>query len=204
MSKLPGTREILIPHDPSRGELKAVRRMLVHSSLAELKALGLYERYTGCVDPQSLGAILDQIGPGWLSTELALAHYRACDDIGINDADVEQLGATAGEKLARTLTVPTASSGPESALSPWSLVGAFERLGKRIYDGGSIQYVKLGPMQLSIENIGNPLFSVHYYRVAHLAFMRRSFETLGASVIEARITNYRVSGAMIEVSLAWE
>lgn len=178
--------------------------MLVQSSLAELKLIGFYERYAACIDARSLAAIADQIGPGWLSLELAMAHYRACDDIGISDAEIEQLGGTAGEKLARTLTVPTASSGPESALSPWSLVGAFERLGKRIYDGGSIQYVKLGPKQLYIENIGNPLFSVHYYRVAHLAFMRRSFETLGANVVDARITKFRASGAMIEVSLAWE
>lgn len=178
--------------------------MLVQSSVAELKLLGLYERYTACIDPLSLGEINDQIGPGWLSVELAMAHYRAVDAIGINDADVQQLGGTAGEKLARTLTVPTASSGPDSAISPWDLVGAFERLGKRIYDGGSIQYVKLGPKQLYIENIGNPLFSVHYYRLAHLAFMRRSFATLGANVIEARITKFRITGALIEVSLAWE
>jgi hypothetical protein len=45
---------------------------------------------------------------------------------------------------------------------------------------------------------------VHYYRVAHLAFMRRSFATLGAKVMDARITRFRMNGAMIEVSLAWE
>lgn len=201
---LPGDREILIAHDPTRGALRGVRRMLVHSSLVELKQLGFYERYAASIEPEALAEILDQIGPGWLPTELALAHYRACDAIGISDADVEQLGAIAGEKLARTLTVPAATSGPDSELSPWSLVGAFERLGKRIYDGGSIQYVKLGPRQLYIENIGNPLFSVHYYRIAHLAFMRQSFTTLGANVVDARITKFRASGAMIEVSLAWE
>lgn len=198
----PGRGEILIAHEPSRGELRAVRRMLVQSSIAELKLAGLYERYRAQVDPSSLRQIEDQIGPGWLALELAMAHYRGCDAIGIDDDQLEQLGATADEKLARTLTV-TSTSG-ESAPSAWSLVGAFARLGKRIYDGGSIQYVKLGPKQLYIENIGNPLFSIHYYRVAHLAFMRQSFTTLGANVVEAKITNFRPAGAMIEVSLAWE
>lgn len=197
------TREILIPHDRSRGELRAVRRMLVQSSIAELKLIDCYERYCAHIEQESLREITEQIGPGWLSVELAMAHYRACDAAGIDDAQLEHLGATAGEKLARTLTV-TASGGPEGARSPWSLVGAFARLGKRIYDGGSIQYVKLGPSELLIENIGNPLFSIRYYRVAHLAFMRSSFATLGANVVEAKITNFRATGAMIEVSLAWQ
>lgn len=197
-------REILIAHDPTRGELRAVRRMLVQSSIAELKLAGLYERYCAHIEPEALRQIEDQIGPGWLSLDLAMAHYQACDATGIDDAVLEQLGATAGEKLARTLTVTATPNGLESAPSPWSLVGAFFRLGRRIYEGGSIQYVKLGPKQLLIENVGNPLFSISYYRTAHLAFMRRAFITLGANVVEARITSYRPRGAMIEVSLSWD
>jgi hypothetical protein len=135
---LSNSREILIAHERSRGELKGVRRMLVQSTLAELEQIGAYEHYCARIDPLSLGAIVDQIGPGWLPIELAMAHYRACDAAGIEDAEVAALHRE------------------------------------------------------------------HRYRVAHQAFMRQSFKTLGANAVDARITNFRANGSMREVSLAWE
>jgi len=197
------TREILIPHDPARGPLRAVRRMLIQSSVAELKQLGVYERYRVGIAPALLEQIMDQVGPGWLPVELAMEHYYACDALELDPADIERLGAAAGENLARTLLVSGSGSTPEGEASPWSAIGAFSRMGKRIYEGGSSQYVRLGPKQLQIENIGNPLLSVRYYRVAHLAFLRRAFGTLGVKVTDAKITNFRPRGAMVEVRLTW-
>ncbi|HKU39291.1 MAG TPA: hypothetical protein VJR89_14115, partial [Polyangiales bacterium] len=74
-------REIVVPHDFSRGPLVAVRRMLVHSSIAELGALGVYDRYCENIDRGSLDRIKELIGPGWMPVELAIQHYTACDKL---------------------------------------------------------------------------------------------------------------------------
>jgi hypothetical protein len=197
------SREILIPHDPTRGALKAVRRMLVQSSLAELKERGHYERYCSGIDGAVLESINDQVGPGWLPIELAMAHYRACDALGLSNAELDESGAISGEKLARSLLVTGVHNGPDGEVAPWLAIGAFSRMGRRIYEGGSAQYVKLGPKQLQIENMGNPLLSIHYYRIAHLGFLRRAFDSLGVHVTEARITPFRAEGGKVEVQLSW-
>lgn len=112
-------REILIAHDLTRGPLRAVRRILVQSSLAELKGFGFYERYCALIDPASLAEITDQIGPGWLPIELAMAHYRACDSLELSGDQLDLLGAHAGAKLASTLLVTSAK------VSPWDAIDAF-------------------------------------------------------------------------------
>lgn len=192
-------REILVPHDESRGPLSAVRRMLVHSSISELQQLGVYERYCELVDRAALARINQLIGPGWMPVELALAHYDACDQLRLSDAIVTAAGVRAGENLSSALLV--AGLGVQDR-SPWSFIGAFSRMGRRIYEGGSAQYVKLGEKILEIEHVRNPLFSFHYYRVAHGGFLRKSFGSLGADIHEVTFAPYRAEG-QIEVRLSW-
>lgn len=197
------TREILVPHEPTRGALKAVRRVLVQSSLAKLRELGFYEPYRALVDPETLETITTQIGPGWLLLELAMAHYRACDALRLSDAQIDELGGLSGDKLAHTLLVARGNKTTDVEVSPWLAVGAFSRMGRRIHDGGSTQYVRLGPKQLLIESVGNPLFAIDYYRAAHLAFLRRAFGSLGVNVTESKLTAFRPQGAIVEVRLTW-
>jgi hypothetical protein len=198
------TREILIPHDLSRGHLTAVRRMLIHSSIAEIREFGLYDRYCSLLDPASLAAITDLIGPGWLQANLALAHYRACDELKLRDEEVQAAGGRAGSKMQESLLVGVPRRNePGFERGPWNLVGAFSRMGRRLYEGGSAQYVKLDPKKLEIESVGNALYAIHYYRVAHVGFMREAFSNLGAVVTEVKLSSYRSEGSEIHVRLSW-
>src|SRR5688572_16264847 len=146
-------REIVVPHDPARGPVTAVRRMLVHSSIAELEQLGLVERYAGLIGSATLAQIKELIGPGWMPLELAMRHYDACDELGLPDQQIHDAGLRAGEKMGSSLQVAGAQ-GRATLIdgSPWAVVGAFSRMGRRIYEGGTSQYVKLGPNLLQIEH----------------------------------------------------
>lgn len=194
-------REVLIPHDAARGRLSAVRRMLVHSSIAELQELGLYDRYCTVIPPASLERIHALIGPGWMPVELALDHYAACDRLRLDDKVILDCGLRAGDNMGRALLV--AGTTNETGGSPWSLVGAYSRMGRRIYEGCSAQYVKVGPNMLQIEHLQNPLFSYHYYRVAHGGFLRQSFSSLGVKVTNVVFTRYRPEKEQIEVQISW-
>jgi hypothetical protein len=199
------TEEILVPHDPSRGPVKAVRRMLIHSSIDEIRELGLYERYCSLIDPATLAAITDLIGPGWLPVKLALAHYRTCDDLQIRDEDAEAVGARAGGKMQEALLVAAAKrTEPGAASGPWNSIAAFSRMGRRVFEGGSTQYVKLEAKKLRVESVGNPLFAIRYYRVAHVGFMREAFGSLGVDVTEVKLSTYRSAGAEMSVRLSWK
>jgi hypothetical protein len=196
--------EIVIPHDSARGPLTAVRRMLVHSSIDGLKQLGTYQRYCELIEPDSLAQIEALIGPGWMPAALALEHYEACDKLGLSEAQVYGAGLRAGESMGDALLVAAAQrSDPNDERSTWTLIGAFSRMGRRIYDGSSSQYVKLGSKELLIEYRDNPLFSARYYRVAHGAFMRKTFGTVGITIVDLKLSTYRSKGAEIDERIRW-
>lgn len=195
--------EILFPHDPNPKPLTAVRRMLVHSSITELEALGYYERYSELVRPASLAQIKELIGPGSMPIELALEHYQACDALGLADEQIYAAGVRAGEKIGDALLVASQQV-TQDASAAWSLVGAFYRMSKRIYEGGSAQYVKVGPKTLMIEYKQNNLFSIRYYRIAYGGFLRTTFSSVGFVVKDFTLSQYRRQNAEIEARLTWE
>jgi hypothetical protein len=195
-------KEIIVPHDLSRGPLVAVRRMLVHSSIAELGAFGLYDRYIEVIERGSLERIRELIGPGWMPVELALEHYGACDRLRLSDEAIHDAGMRAGDKMGSALLV--AGAQPQVELkerSPWPLLQAFARMGRRIYDGASAQYVKTASNALRIEYYGNPLFAYHYYRVAHCGFLRQAFRSLSVEVVDVTLSAYRADKATIDVRI---
>ena len=197
-------KEIVVPHDVSRGPLSAVRRMLVHSSIAELAQLDLYDRYCKVIDDRALDRIKELIGPGWMPVDLALEHYRACDELQLKEEIIVEAGQRAGEKMGSALLVAGAQPQVEAKeRSQWPLLPAFARMGRRIYEGASAQYVKTGPNTLQIEHIHNPLFSFHYYRVAHGGFLRQAFRALNVEVADLAFVAYRPDKGAIEVRLTF-
>lgn len=197
-------RQILFAHEPGRKPLVAIRRMLIHSSIRELEQLGYYEKYCSVIGPANLARINELIGPGAMPAELALEHYRACDRLGLSDQQIYAAGLHAGENIADALLVASRQLGPSAERSAWDMIAAFYRMSKRIYDGGSVQYVKLSSNTLQIEYRENPLFSVRYYRIAYDGFIRRAFENVGVQVTEFRLTTYRPEGAEIEARIRWK
>jgi len=199
------SREIIVPHDEKRGPLSAVRRMLIHSSLAELRALGVYDNYCHVIEPATLTSIMHMIGPGWIPADLALTHYEACDKLGLSDQQVQDLGARSGENIGSALLVARAQI-PElkTDQSAWSMVAAFSRMGRRMYEGSSAQYVKLAPRELQIDYIGNPLFATSYYRSGYLGFMRKAFDHMGFELVKLGISAYRKRGAEVDIRLSWK
>jgi hypothetical protein len=179
--------------------------MLVLSSIAGIKDAGLYERYCAGIDSSTLANILEMIGPGWMPAELAQSHYEACDRMQLADARVQEMGLRAGDKMSSSLLVAaTQGTGAPAERSPWALVGAYSRMGRRIFEGSSSQYVKLGPNRLLIEHIGNPLFSIHYFRIAHGSFMQGTFRSLGVEIAAVIYSPYRADKARIEARLTWK
>lgn len=179
--------------------------MLVHSSLAELQQRGLFERYSSIISAQSLQQIEELIGPGWMPIELALEHYRTLDMLPMRESEIYAAGLRAGAKMGDALLVAGANVGTRSIeRSPWAVVGAFSRMGRRIYEGGSSQYVKLSENQLLIEHRGNPLFGIGYYRIAHGGFLSQAFGALGIELTDVKMSTYRGDGPQIDVRLSWK
>jgi hypothetical protein len=179
--------------------------MLIHGSITELEQLGYYERYRDAIDPASLARIRELIGPGSMPIDLALGHYKACDQLGLTDEQIYAVGLRAGERVGDALLVKSAQTGTSgSERSPWNIVLAFHRMSRRIYDGSSVQYVKLGPNTLLMEYKENHLFSVRYYRVAQAGFVRSAFSIVGVEIKDFKLSPYRPEHAEIEARMSWK
>jgi hypothetical protein len=138
-----------------------------------------------------------------MPVELALEHYTVCDSLGLTRSQIHDAGVRAGTKMGDALLVAGTQLRGPAERSPWTIVSAFSRMGRRLYEGGSSQYVKLAENKLLIEYRGNPLFAIGYYRTAHCGFMQQAFASVGVELTAISLSAYRREAAQIEARMSW-
>jgi hypothetical protein len=197
------TREIVTPHDPNAGPVTAIRNVVIQSSLAELKAHGHYERYTPLIAPDALEQLTANVGPGWVALQLALLHYEACDKLGLSPEQFSELGAGVGDRVQDTVLVSSAKKERPDNTDPWQFEGQLHRMWPRVFQGGSVQVVKLNAKCKLLEERGFVLTRYHYYRQAHLAALRAAHTALGTSVSLLKVDSYDALRDELVVRIAW-
>lgn len=196
-------REIIVPRDAGRGPLTAVRGILIQTSLSELRTLELFDAYRAQVDPAAFEAILANIGPSWLPLDVALAHYAACDRLDLSPEQLEQVGGRVAHRLQGALLQLLAKTVRQAGFTPWTVLGAYARMGDRIFQGSSAQYVKVGPKDVDLEIEGNLLFRSTYFQRAFVAATRSAFLALGCRVTHVRVVRVLADGADVVVRISW-
>jgi hypothetical protein len=141
-----------------------------------------------------------------VSVAQALTHYRTCDALKLTKMEIAELGTLVGDKVQAALLVVGREQKEKNTVSDtavWTAMGAFSRMGRRIYQGGSAQYVRTGPTELQIESLENVLFSVPYYREAHCASVRTALCSIGVEVRHVKIASCRRDGLEVDCRVAW-
>jgi hypothetical protein len=163
--------EIIVPLRVPREQLLPVTRVrstLVLSSLQSLRVRGLFESYLGALDPAAHAPILEIVAGVWLDMDVALAHYRACDALGL-PADLQvAMGHDVSERVQGTVLGVTARAARGVGVTPWTGLTQTPRLWDRVFDGGGgIEVRKMGPKDAQVELVGLPLLDVAYFRHAY-------------------------------------
>jgi hypothetical protein len=198
-----GTREIVIPHDRAAGPVTAVRNVLLQASLAELRAHGHYERYAKLIDPRVLEQLLSGLGPGWVPLDLAFAHYEACEKLCLTREEFAAMGDRVGDRVQDAVLVSLAKKVRENDFDLWLAVPALHRMWPRLFQGGSIQVVKLGPKEQLLEERGIVLNRFSYYRHGHVAALCASRGALGVRMTSAQVVSYAATTDEMVIRLAW-
>lgn len=198
------TREVLIAHDPESGPLTAVRNVIVQSSLAELKQHGHYEAYTKLMDPGVLEQLLFSLAPGWIPFDLAFAHYEACERLGLSDQHFAAMGRSVGGRVQETVLVSARKKAQEPGHDLMQSIGSLGRMFPRLFQGGSVQVVKVGPQALLYEERGFKLNCFNYYRQGHVAAVRAAHEALGVKIVELRALSYKAATDELVVRVEWQ
>ena len=166
--------------------LQTVRSTLIQSSITALRNHGYHERYLGNLAPQHKERIIGSLAPEWLPLEVALAHYDACDALGLSDSEVCRLGEEVGERVQGTFLGTLLRGARTIGLSPWTPLGQAPRLWERIFQGGAIAIYKRGPKDAQIELREMTLARHAYFRSAIRGVLTAGHRVCGGRSVTMR------------------
>jgi hypothetical protein len=197
------SREVIVAHTLPQRAATHVRSTLIQSSLATLRELGHFEAYLTHVDPAYRRDILETIAPTWLPIAVGEAHYRACDNLTLSDAQLLAMGEHVGDRMQGAFMETLTRAGRSLGLTPWVLLKRFDALWGRLFQGGSIELTKVGPKELMIEIRLTGVLHSAYFRQAFCGVVRAGYKYVGTRAAYVRIARWESNVERFVMRAAW-
>ena len=179
------------------------RGTLLLASRRALQRYGWFERYKAHLAPEHEIAIASSTAGTWLPVDLCLAHYGACEALDIPIDEQLMLGASVVHALQRTfIGTVLRAAGRGVELSPLVGLQKFFTVYSRSFKGGGGRMVRLGPKDVRVEFVGNPVASIRYFRVAYRGFITAGCETFAHRVVTAELDAH-TSATTMAYRIAW-
>jgi hypothetical protein len=202
----PFVEEQIVPFPTTLADEPSVthcRGTLIMSSRRALQRYGHFERYRSALPAACDTAITSSVAGAWLPIELGVAHYRACDSLLLPIDDQLKLGATVVHELQRTfigtlLTTATKGAGVSPLLGLQKFFGVYARS----FKGGGGRLVRIGPKDIRVEFVGNPIAGIRYFRVAYRGFITAGCEVFARRVVAAELSA-KSSATAVAYRVAW-
>lgn len=197
------SRRVLLDHTSTNGvAVRQVRGSLLASSLQTLRELGYYERYVTHLPEKFRESVLFALASSWLPVEVAEAHYQACDDLQLDEAQIVAMGEAVSKRIMGTFLATMLRSGRSlgATPTPWLVLCQYHRVCERIMDGGRFMVTQLGPKDAVVQTRGLPLFCFRYFRVATLGMFRSGVNVFARSCFARELIASRDT---LTVSLRW-
>jgi hypothetical protein len=201
------SEEVIVPFDaPTRDRATLathVRGTIILGSQRSLRARGLFDRYLANVPVAAQDELTSMTGTRWVPMDVCLAHYRACDALGLERAQIFEIGSEAGRFDIETVLSNVIKLTREVGVTPWTAFSNVNRLMPRTWQGSTCGVFKIGPKEGRIEWIGQPAASIPYFRHAFggmihgilTLFCRLGYVREIAPLCTATTLGYRVSWA---------
>lgn len=191
---------ILDWRSPEGPAVQRVRSTLLASSLRTLKDHGHYETYLAHLPQRYHEPILLTLAPVWHPLDVAMAHYAACDAIGIGEEELREIGEAVAQSVMGTFLGTLVRSTRGAGTTPWIPLKNYDKLWARLMLGGHLRIVRTGPKDARIISEGIPMFAHNYYRVAYAGVVKGSLG-LFARTIYAK--SKLVSPTRLDVIVSW-
>ncbi len=145
--------------------LTEVRSTWVTSSVLGVREHGHYDRYVAGLAPEFREPILTAVpGGSWLPVEAFVAHYTACEALGLPEEEKVDLGERATKQIHGTMIDLARRLAREAGATPWALLGHAPKLFERVARGGAIKVHELGPKEAQLELYGYPVAGYSFAR----------------------------------------
>lgn len=136
------------------------------ASQATLRDAGLFERYVTHLPADYREEIVQLGAPAWLPLELGLAHYQACQELGLREAQVVEMAQRVSMHREGSFLGVALNLARGSGISPLTVFKQGPRLWSRAFMGGAIGGTQLGPKELRLDVVGWPCARIPYCRYA--------------------------------------
>ena len=161
--------EVVVPFHVPRDRVREgteFRSTWLTASLEALRANALFERYLTLLPLKYHDPILRSVAGMWLPIEIGMAHYNACDALGLTVPEQVALGKFVFKRLERTIFSLAFHAARGVGVTPWSTLRILPAVLARELRGGACAVYKVGPKDAHIEIIGFPCCSIPYCRTA--------------------------------------
>ncbi len=158
--------EVFVPFPTPIVPLRNVRSTIIVASVANVKAAGLFTDYASHVAKEHHEALFDAHVGGWTPLNAAMAHYAACDTLGLSELSQREFGRKTVERIGRTMVGTGIRMARQAGIDPWTFFGQLHRFWSRGYDGGGIAVYKLGPKDAQIQLVEFSLCASPFFRCA--------------------------------------
>jgi hypothetical protein len=159
--------EIVVPFTAPRACMTpatAARSTLIASSLKSIRERGLFDRYVDNLEPGWREPLVHAVAGVWLPIAAGVAHYRACDALGLTSAVQFEIGREVGERVNGTFLAAMVRVAKTVGVTPWNGLAYSGRLYTRVFSGGGICVTRIGPKEAFCEIVRNPVAGVPYFR----------------------------------------
>lgn len=187
------------------GELNHVRGTLLASSIQSLRSRGLFERYSSLLAVSHRDRVLNSVAGEWLTTEIALAHYGACNALQLSVEDQIGMGREVSRRTHETFLGLIVKMARGVGVTPWVVFPRINSLYTRIFRGGGIQITRLGPKHAKVQTLGLIPLGIPYFRNAYLG-MYEAGVGMFASNVQVRPLSLAASppGKDFTLHVEWE
>jgi hypothetical protein len=171
---MPVDSRILVPTPLVPERATAVRGTVLVASQEALKNGGYYDRYASKVEESYRSRLLVDLVPNtWLGIDQAMAHYRACEALGLDEAVIQQMGTAVGDRI-NSVFIKSLIRLATGAVQPWFAWQLAPRVWARAWTGSAVGVLKVGPAAARVDVVGFPCASIPYVRTSLAAFFAKN------------------------------
>ena len=152
------------------------RSTWLSSTLQAVKSRGLIDRYLELLPSEHHEAVVETVAGVWLPIDVALAHYRALNLLGLSRNGSHQIGLEVTRKVHGTSLTLAVRLARQAGVTPWSIFAQMNRLWDRVWKGGGLAVYKVGPKEAIVEAIR--------WRCAEIPYVRQTMPAVTLGIVE--------------------
>ncbi|MBL8719432.1 MAG: hypothetical protein JNL79_25820 [Myxococcales bacterium] len=174
-----------------------IRSTLVSASLLALRERGLSDAYYKHLPPELHMTVQTIVAGSWVPIDLAVAHYRAVDALGLAAAEQVAIGSDVGVRVQASLLGVIFRLAKGGGATPWTALSIYPKLRERIFRGSDTRIVRIGPKDARVENFGIPLVAIPYFRNAWRGMVIAGLGLFCRRVIVTELTSPHPSNTFV-------